>query len=322
MKAAVTGGTGFVGSHLIDALLRRNVDLTALVRSVAKGAPLTPRGVTLVPGDLQTPVALDRLVAGSDVVFHVAGMVTARSEAEFLRTNREGTECLVAACRRAGVSRLVYVSSMAAGGPSAPGSPRTGSEPADPVTAYGRSKLAGESAVRDSGLAWTILRPPMVYGPRDTEVLKVFRLARRGLGPVFGSGRQELSAVTGPDLAEALLAAAGAEATVGRTYYPCHEEVFTSEGFVRAVGEALGRSVRLLHVPPWLGRALLTVTGAAAGLAGRATLLTRDKANEFFQPAWTGDPRPLAVDARWHASRDLSTGLAETVAWYRSAGWL
>ena len=232
------------------------------------------------------------------------------------------TANVVAAAGAAGGTRLVLVSSMAAGGPSPRDQPLRGDETPAPVTAYGRSKLAAEQVVRASSLPWTIIRPPTVYGPRDHEVLKVFQLVRYGVAPVFGDGTQQLSAVHGADLAEALIAAARGAATLERTYYACHEEVVTSAELVRYVGEAMGRRPVVIPVPALVGRALLGITETAARLARRATILTTDKANEFFQPAWTGDPAPLTRDSGWSAARDLRTGLAETYRWYRDAGWL
>jgi 2-alkyl-3-oxoalkanoate reductase len=322
MRVLVTGATGFVGSHLVEALHRRGDDVTALVRSPSKAAALEPLGVRLVAGDLDDGPALARAVEGQEVVYHVAGVVAAPSESEFLRCNRDGTARLSAAATDAKVSRFVLVSSMAAGGPAEPGRPLTGGEPARPVTAYGRSKLAAEAAVTAGTLPWVILRPPTVYGPRDREVLKVFRMARLGVAPVFGTGGQQLSAVHGADLAQALIAAGTAAATCGRIYYPCHPEVTTSAAFVRAIGGAMGRRVSLVPIPASVGRALLAVTEASARIAGQTTILTRDKANEFFQEAWTGDPGPLTRDSGWRAAFDLRSGLEDTYRWYRSAGWL
>jgi nucleoside-diphosphate-sugar epimerase len=257
----------------------------------------------------------------------VAGVIAARSEADFLHANARGTSNVISAMAATGGSaRLVLVSSMAAGGPAPRGRPLDGTGAPGPVTQYGRSKLAGEAAVRRSALRWTILRPPMVYGPRDTEVLKVFKLAGGPLAPVFGDGRQELSGVYGPDLADALIAAAASDRSVGRTYYPCHPEIFSSEQFVQAVGRAVkpdrGRDLPILHLPLALARGALTITGTIAALAGKATVLTADKANEFFQAAWTGDPAPLTRDTGWQAATSLATGLPLTAAWYREAGWL
>jgi nucleoside-diphosphate-sugar epimerase len=322
MRALVSGATGFVGSHLAEALRSRGDEVTALVRSPSKAAALGPLGVRVVSGDLDDPASLARAVEGHDVVFHVAGLVAAKNEDEFQRVNRDGTASLVAAAARARVGRFVYVSSMAAGGPAGRGLPLTGVEPPRPVTAYGRSKLAGERAVTEGALPWVIMRPPTVYGPRDREVLKVFRMVRWGIAPVFGDGSQELSAVHGVDLAGALIAAAAAPGATGKVYYPCHPEVVTSAAFVRAVGVAMGREVRLVPVPAPLGRALLGITEASARIAGQTTILTRDKANEFFQAAWTGDPGPLTRDTGWSAAHDLASGMADTFRWYRSAGWL
>jgi nucleoside-diphosphate-sugar epimerase len=330
MRALVTGATGFVGGHLVEALLRRGVEVTVLLRSPGK-AGLLPPGVRRIPGDLHDARALDQAVEGQNQIYHVAGLVAAKDDAEFLRGNRDGTANLIKAAERSNVGRaslprFVLVSSMAAGGPAQAGRPLRGDEPPAPVTVYGRSKLAGEEAVRASSLPWSILRPPMVYGPRDTEVLKVFRLARLGIVPVFGEGTQELSAVYAPDLAEALIAVSTSPRTVGRTYPVCHPEIFTSRAFVQAVGRAVnpGRQepVRVVPLPRWLAVGALTLTGTVARLARQATILTTDKANEFFQPAWTGDPSALTEDTDWRPAHTLEAGLELTTTWYREQGWL
>jgi nucleoside-diphosphate-sugar epimerase len=322
VRALVTGGTGFVGSHLIETLRRRGDDITALVRSPARAAALGRAGVRLVEGDLDALGALRRASEGAEVVYHVAGRVAARDEAEFLRANRDGTANLLAAAAASGAPRFVLVSTMAAGGPAARGAPLTGAEAPRPVTAYGRSKLAGEAVVRAGSLPWVILRPPMVYGPRDTEVLKLFKLARWGVAPVFGKGDQELSAIFGPDLAEALVAAGTSPNAVGKTYLPCHPEVFTSGAFARQIGSAVGRDVVVLGVPEPIGRGLLAMIGGAAKLTGTASVLSSEKAAEFFEDAWTGNPAALMADTGWRPSADIARGLAETMAWYRAEGWL
>ncbi len=322
MRALVTGATGFVGSHLAAALRQRGDAVTALARSAAKAEALVRQGIHVVPGDLHDTAGLARAAARQDVVFHVAGVVAARSEADFLRANRDGTENVLSAAREAGVSRLVLISSLAAAGPAPRGAPLRGHEAPRPVTAYGRSKLAAEQIVKSSGFNWSVVRPPVVYGPRDREILKVFRLARLGLAPVFGDGAQELSAVHAGDLAAALIAVATSPATIGGTYTACHPEVFTTAEFGKAIGATIGRSVATLRIPRIVAQAILAVTGTAAHLAREATILTTDKANEFFQPAWTGDPGPLTRDSGWRATYDLVSGLADTYQWYREAGWL
>lgn len=322
MTALVTGGTGFVGSHLVAALRQRDIPVTALVRSPARAAHLEAAGARLVTGDLDDADAMARSLDGAEVVYHVAGLTAARSAAEFHRVNVGGTRRLLQAAASAGSSRFVLVSSLAAAGPSPRGGRRVAAAPTEPVTEYGRSKAEAEALVRAGNMPWVIARPPAVYGPRDVEMLKVFKAARLGVAPVFGDGSQELSLVYGPDLAEALVAMGTAAGTAGRTYYPAHPEVVTSAQLVRTIGHAMGRRMRLIRLPRPVASGILHLTGTAARLAGKATLLNADKANEFFQPAWTCDPAPLARDTGWQARHDLTSGIAETLAWYRREGWV
>lgn len=321
MRALVTGGTGFVGSHLLEALLRRGDTVRALVRSPARAAALGLDGVAWIRGDLDDAAALTKASEGVDVIYHVAGLVMARDETEFHAVNAEGTRRLLEAAAPFG-PRFVLVSSLAAGGPTVPGRPLIGPEVPRPVTAYGRSKLAAETIVRTGPLPWSIIRPPAVYGPRDREMFRLFRAAQLGLAPVFGAGDQELSLVFGPDLAGAVVAAGHAPGALGGTFYAAHPEVTTAERLVRRVAAGLGREVRVLRIPVAVGRAMLAVSGAAARLANRATMLTADKGNELFQPAWTCDPTPLTEATGWRAGHGLDTGIAESITWYREAGWL
>ena len=322
MKAFVTGGTGFVGAHLVQALRARGDQVTCLVRNPAKAQALGWTDVRLVRGDLDDAVALRDGCAGAEVIYHVAGRISARDLDEFMRANRDGTANVLEAAAQGPPRRFVLVSSLAAAGPTVPGQPIDETRPPSPVTPYGQSKLAAELLVRAMAGSWTIVRPPTVYGEWDREVLKVFKLARAGLAPVFGDGSQELSVIYAGDLAAALVAAATAPATARRVYYAAHPDVTTSRELVRAIGRAVGRQPRIVPLPGPLARALLWTIGSIAHLAGRATLLSGDKAAEFLAPAWTCRADALARDAGWRAETDLETGLRRTAAWYRKEGWL
>ncbi|PYO94748.1 MAG: hypothetical protein DMD60_14160 [Gemmatimonadetes bacterium] len=322
VKAFVTGGTGFVGAHLVRALRARGDAVTCLVRSAAKAQSLGWTDVRLIRGDLDDAAALREGCAGADVIYHVAGRISARDVSEFMRANRDGTARVLEAAAPRSPQRFVLVSSLAAAGPTVPGKPIDETRPPSPVTPYGESKLAAELLVRTMAGAWTIVRPPTVYGEWDREVLKVFKVARTGLAPVFGDGSQELSVIYAGDLAGALVAAATAPAAANRVYYAAHPAVITSRDLVRAIGRAVGREPRIVPLPGPLARGLLWTIGSIAHLAGRATLLSGDKAAEFLAPAWTCRPDALARDAGWRAETDLETGLRRTAAWYRREGWL
>lgn len=324
MKAFVTGGTGFVGGHLVRALLERGDDVACLVRDPAKAQALGWRSVRLVRGDLDDAAALRQGCAGAEVVFHVAGRISARDAAEFMRANRDGTANLLEAADAERPRRFVYVSSQAAGGPNPPGQPVDETHPPAPVSDYGRSKLAAEVLVRVMPFPWTLVRPPTVYGERDREVLKLFKLARTGIVPVFGDGSQQLSVIYAGDLAAALIAAATAPAAPGKLYYAAHPAVTTSAQLVRAIGRAVGkdRGPRIVPLPAPLARGLLWTVGSVARLAGRATVLSSDKADEFLAAAWTCRPDALMRDTGWRPAVDLDTGLRRTADWYRTEGWL
>lgn len=321
MRVFVTGGTGFVGAHLVAALQTRGDAVTCLVRSPARAQALGWTDVRLIRGDLDDAAALREGCANAEVIYHVAGRISARDTYEFMRANRDGTANLLEAAAAASPRRFVLVSSLAAAGPTVPGQPIDETRTPAPVTPYGQSKLAAETLVRAMAFPWTIVRPPTVYGEWDREVLKVFRLARTGIAPVLGDGTQELSVIYAGDLATALVAA-GASRTANRVYYAAHPVPTTSRDLVRAIGRAVGRAPRIVPLPAPLVRAVLWAIGSLAHLAGRATLLSADKAAEFLAPAWTCRPDALMRDTGWHALTDLETGLRRTAQWYRKVGWL
>ena len=331
MKAFVTGATGFVGSHLVETLLQEQHQVTCLARDPAKAARLFGQGAArVVPGDLSRVDALEAGCRDADVVFHAAGLVAARSRAEFFAVNRDGTARLLEIVRRvAGAgTRFVYVSSLSAAGPTHRGRAVTEDDPPRPVSHYGRSKLAGEEAVRAGGLSWTVVRPPAVYGPRDTETLRMYRVARLGFMPMYTRPDQELSFIYVQDLARALVAAA-APRCAKRTYFASHATPSTARESMatifRAVRQATGksaRSPRFLPIPQPMVMAALWVLETSARVVGRATILSADKGHEFLAEAWTCSPAALEQDTGWWAATDLETGVRRTAEWYAQHGWL
>jgi len=319
----VTGGTGFVGAHLVRTLQARGDHITCLVRRPELAERLGWRDVRLVRGDLDDASALRDACSGAEVVFHVAGRIVARNAIEFMATNRDGTANVLEAAQEHGVARFVLVSSLAAAGPTTAGHPIDETRAPAPVTDYGRSKLAAEVLVKAMPFPWTIVRPPVVYGEWDRGTLKIFQLARAPVAPVFGDGSQELSVIHADDLARALVVAGTSPAAQGRVYFATHSATTTSRDLMRACARALGASPpRIVPVPDLVARGLLWTVGSLAHLAGRATFLSADKANEYLAPAWTCRGDALTRDTGWRAEIDLEPGLARTAAWYREVGWL
>lgn len=322
MKILVTGGTGFVGSHLVEGLLALGHDVVCLVRNPAKVDRLfTTQKPRMVVGDLDATQAVTTAVANADAIYHVAGITTARNRHEFHRVNIQGTQTLVRIAEKHGTEgvRFVYMSSLAACGPARKGRVDASTKP-QPVSQYGWSKLGGEEAVRRSRLHWTILRPPTVYGPRDKELLKLFKLARLGIVPVFGSGEQANSFVFVSDLVDAC--ARCLDSPEHGVYFPCHPSIYTQRELAQLVGNAVRGRSRVMPIPNAIARGALWTTGTLARLARRATLLNADRANDFLAPAWTCSPTDLERILGWNANVDLNDGLTTTADWYRSAQWL
>ena len=323
MKALVTGATGFVGSHLVEALVARGDEVAALARRPEQHESLRRAGARPVAGSLDDTAGLASALDGVDAVYHLAGLVAARNEAEFLAVNAGGTRRLIDACTTAApTARFVYVSSQAAVGPSPRGTRLAEDAPCRPVTPNGRSKLAGEEALRASRLSWTIARPPAVYGPRDREFFQLFQLARWGLAPVFGTGAQELSLIFVLDLVDALARAGRTPAAAGRVYHVAHEEIVLSRDVARAAGRALGRRTVLVPVPVLAAAPIVTLIGWAAAATGKPSVLSREKLAEFLAPSWLLSSAAAKRDLGWTAAVGLAEGMRRTADWYRSEGWL
>lgn len=324
--ALVTGASGFVGSHLVDALLERGWHVRCLVRRTSSLHWLSADRVELVHGNVgdasaEGVAALGRAVLGARVVFHLAALTSAARDCDYKRVNVGGTRRVTEAVARSAPEALVvFCSSLAAAGPSRDGRPVREEDEAHPVSAYGRSKLAAERALALLPVRHVVVRPPAVYGPRDVDVLAAFRLAARGLALRIGPPGQRLSLVHARDLALGLATAAGREAR--GLYYMSDGVVHTWTEVVDGIAAAVGRSARVVAVPRAAALLVAHADRARARWLGGKPLLTPDRVRELSLPEWTcGDTR--ARRELGYASRTaLEEGLGETAAWYRSHGWL
>jgi nucleoside-diphosphate-sugar epimerase len=300
MKLAITGGTGFVGSHLIDVALAEGHEIVALTRR----EQTERQRLTWIPGSLEDTAALERLVDGADAVIHVAGVINA-SAACFDKGNVAGTLAMLAAATAGGVRRFVHTSSLAAREPK--------------LSQYGASKARAEELVHGSGLDWAIVRPPAVYGPGDKETLELFRMAKLGVMLMPPKGR--MSVIHVGDLARLLiaLAAPGApsstliEADDGKLGGWSHRE------FGRALGQAIGTSPAILAAP---GLFLRLAARADQLFRGPRAKLTVDRAAYFSHRNWVVEPKRACPPGLWQPQIATPDGLAQTAEWYRGKGWL
>ena len=299
---AVTGGTGFVGQAVIDQACRQGLSLRALARREQASC----EGVEWVRGDLADSAALARLVEGADAILHIAGVVNTPDPMGFHLGNVAGTEALIEAAKTAGVSRFVFVSSLAAREPG--------------LSKYGESKHHAEEAVQASGLDWTIVRPPAIYGPRDREILDMFRAARWGVVPMPPKGRASMIHVD--DLARLLLVLVVSWPGVARrTFEPddgraggwSHTELAT------AIGEAVGRRIWAPAVPAALMRAGAWLDRR---LRGAGAKLTPDRVGYMLHPDWVSRPDKAPPPELWRAETPTVEGLKATARWYREQRWL
>jgi 2-alkyl-3-oxoalkanoate reductase len=324
-RVLLTGATGFVGSHVADAFASAGFHVRAIARSPERATALQRLGFDVVHGSLEDEDALAVACRDVDIVVHMAALTHARTDAEYDAVNVAGTERLLRAMLAADPPprRLVYLSSLAAVGPCVDGRGVRAADPARPLTAYGRSKLAGEHVVLAAAdrIEVVVLRPPAVYGPRDTDLFHFFRIARFGVIPVPTGPDRPLQMVHVTDLALALVRAVSAARASG-VYHIAERRMYTWEEVGRLVGEAVGRRVRVVKVPAGLISGLAAVSEWAAGAAGSSSIFNRDKAREMLAPGWLCDTEAAKADLGYEAEIGLAEGLRETARWYRDHGWL
>ena len=324
MRALVTGATGFIGSHFVDHLLEQEVEVRVLTRPVSDRTGLEARGLDVHVCDPTDEAAIARAMSGVDMVFHVAGFMRGRRWEEYVRGNIEPSRALAsaAASLESPPQRLVYVSSLAAGGPAPTAEPLTESDPPRPIDHYGRSKLEAERQIMafSDRLPITIVRPPVVYGPRDRNFTAMFRVARRlGLVPTIGSPRKQISIIHASDLARGGLLAARSEQAAGQLYYLA-AGTHTMAELVHAIGHAVGRRVRRVRIPGWLARVAGEFGQLKWAITGRPQLLARRKVRDMLQPRWICSPARAEHDFGFTAAIDLHEGMRETALSYVEAG--
>jgi nucleoside-diphosphate-sugar epimerase len=323
----VTGGTGFVGSHVAEQLLEQGFTVRCLVRSSrTRLSWLEGLSVDVVKADMTDAKALTRHCEDIDYIFHVAGSTKVLRNSGYRVGNVEVTRnLLLAAAQHPHVKKFCLVSSLAAVGPSYDGQPLTEESPCRPVSLYGASKYEAEQLARRffDRLPIVILRPPTVYGPRDTDVLEMFQWVNRGFLPTIGNPDKQLSMIHATDLARGIIAATMSEKTAGETYFLSNRPIYPYSEIIRTIAEVLGKQrVRSIRVPTFVLYAVAGGTQLVARLTKKPTILSLDKAREILQPHWICSAEKIKRHIGFEASISLEDGFRSTLEWYRQHGWM
>jgi dihydroflavonol-4-reductase len=326
MKALVTGGNGFIGSHLVELLLSKGYAVRCLVRRTSDLRWLTGLNIELVHGDLFDDGALKTAVEGVDFVYHSAGITKAKTKAEYYRGNAAGTGNLLKTTvkHNPGLKRFVHISSQAAVGPSPSSTPLTEEAPAHPITTYGKSKWeAEEECLAIAGkIPITIVRPPVVYGPRDKDVFEFFNTYSKGLQPMVGFGEKFVSMIHVADLVRGFVMAGESAKASGHTYFITSRRTYGWREIGDVTRKAMNKKALRVRIP----EAGVYVVSAFAEFfslfSSKPALINFEKAKDMVQDYWTCDSSKAKRDFGYEQQISLEAGIRDTVSWYKTHKWL
>jgi len=315
-----------VGSHTVELLLQRGFHVRCLVRPSrpdlgwVKDLP-----IEIARGSYYDVDSLRAASNGVDYVLHIAGVTKAKSLREYHDGNVLATKNLLEAVQNnPRLKKFTYISSLAAAGPSLDGTPLREDSPGVPITTYGVTKLEAETVCQLYGrnVPIVVLRPPAVYGPRDSDILEILRWVNKGIEPVFGTKNKRLSLLYGPELARAILEATLSERTTGETYFVSDPTVYTLTETMQAAARILGRRTLRVRFPSFLLYLIAGISELALSLSSTPATLNVEKARDLLQTHWTCSPQKFTDHTGFQNQVTLEEGLRTTLQWYKQMGWL
>jgi nucleoside-diphosphate-sugar epimerase len=325
-KTLVTGGTGFVGSHLVDNLIERGRSVRCLVRQTSNLRYLKHPEIEFAYGGLDHATDWDAALNDVDTIYHVAGLPYAKRRNEYYQVNHRGTEAVLAAAlkHRAQIKKFVHISSLAAIGPGRDGVAVTETTEPAPITPYGRSKLLAEEAVMAVGdlLPYTVVRPPAVYGPRDYALFEFFKEVARGRSPMIGRDDKRISLVHVRDLVNGIVLAGESDNSTGRTYFISSEEIYSWREVAALLARVIGKQARTIAIPRPLAYGVALAAEAAAAFSSKPPVINRDKVTDLAQKCWACSVDRARDELGYRQQVELEDGFRETLEWYKTEGWL
>lgn len=321
MDALVTGATGFIGSNLVKELLKRDYKVTCLARKTSDLRSLEGLDVSVIYGDCTDKDSLMRLPVNFSYVFHLAGLTKAKKEEDFFAANANGTENLLDCLSKNAqvVKRFLYMSSLAAAGPSLDGTPLYETAEPRPVSVYGASKLKGELATLayKERMPVSIIRPPAVYGPRDRDFFLFFKMVGRGFYPYWGKCYYSLVYVD--DLVRGLIMAAESHEAEGKIYFLSDGGIYSNEDIVNEIMQVMDTRAVRMKIPAFI---MKFIANAGEKLADGPTIINLDKLREIKHSHWTCNSKKAENELGFIPKVKLKEGIKWTADWYRTHKWL
>lgn len=328
-KVTITGGSGFIGQNLVKYLLNQGYMVFCPVRSPDKALHLQHKNLHVFRDDLLSPQRLTSVIAESNIIFHLAGTIKGVRRADYFNGNLETTKQLLKIIGMSAqkIQKLIYISSQAAAGPCAqePGLSEHASKAntARPVSNYGRSKLAAEKLIiAESPCPYVILRPAIVYGPADREMLQLFQYGKLGIIPKAGFRKFPVNIIYIKDLLTAIMLAVENKKAEGKTYF-VHDTIARDWNEVcRQTGTSMDKKVFILPILKILIQMACQAGGLLSKLTNKPAILNPDKWQEIKQDGWLCDCSAIRKDLQFTPQWDLASGFEETLRWYYDNGWL
>ncbi len=322
----VTGASGFIGRHLVDELLRRGCEVHAQLRDTSDSQGIDPARVQVHRLDLTRDFDLRDCLSRVEYIFHCAGVTKGRTREEYFRINARACESFYAHCVRHArrLRGVVHLSSLAAVGPAELETPVNETVACRPVTHYGQSKFAGEAVALQyaASLPLIVLRPPVVYGPRERNFFTFLRWIRRGWNLQIGTRRRALSLIYVHDLVRAMVEAARHPIDGENVFFITDGQVYDWERVSGTAADLLNIRPRSLTIPEWALPVLAMASEAQALFHSGAPLLDRQRMIDLRQSAWTAAPQRFFDRYQFRPQYDLKSGLAESLDWYKKHRWL
>jgi nucleoside-diphosphate-sugar epimerase len=320
MKALITGGTGFIGSHLVGALARSGFFVRCLIRHSSDLRYISDINVRKVIGDCTDLESLYNAVKGADYVFHLAGLTKASKDEDYYNANVKGTENIINAVLKVNpyIKRFVYLSSLAAAGPSIDGSALTEDSEPMPVSSYGRTKLEGERIVlkHKRDIPITVIRPPAVYGPRDKDLLVFFKLVNSGFAPYWG--KSYYSFIYVEDLINGIILSALNDSAIGEIFFISDSNIYSNDDIIKAIANAVMKKPIKIYIPGFLMTALGFLSQRISGV----NIINPDKIKEIKYPYWICDTKKIKSLLNYEPMVKIDEGFKQTVQWYKINKWL